>query len=103
MDHLFPDFYADGLEDRVNKFWDLSKALPLMRQLPDCCGPVVYKDWKFHSRARVGSRNPWRCDVRTKCLGCSQVRIYGVVVPAEMVRDKGQWIHWRTAKKLLSG
>lgn len=101
---LFPDAHASGVEERVAKVWDLSYPLPVPRIQPVClCGGVlVLKDWKFHERGKTGSAHPWRCDVRLKCVGCSVVTIYGVVIPKGMKRPQDGWISWREGREILS-
>lgn len=100
---LFPDAHAEGVADRVAAHWDLSWPLPVPARQPHCkCGgQQVLKDWKFHNRAKTGSAHPWRCDVRLKCVDCSLVDIYGVVVPKEMKPPKDGWITWREGKQML--
>lgn len=112
-EHLFPDAHTDGLVDRIEGHWDLDWPLPVPRFDPGCgyCGyAMVLKDWKFHLRS-TGSKSPWRCDVRLKCLGCGCVPIYGVAVPGAYYeaaalllgqRRMGSWINWREGKQVLS-
>lgn len=119
---LFPDAHSEGRDDRVAACWDLDWPLPIPRApllLCPCCSvgnpfptpTLVLKDWKFHSRSDVGSKQPWRCDVRLKCVGCSAVLTYGVAVPRQTY-DKARaamppgrlssWLHWREGKQLLA-
>lgn len=114
---LFPDAWTDGKDERIAEHWDLSYPLPVPRVVPLCpmCGPftrgggrLVLKDWKFHKRTRTGSKFPWRCDVRLKCVDCSYVPIYGIAIPQQMWEHAyahycqvNQWISWRKGKQVL--
>jgi hypothetical protein len=63
---------------------------------------MVLKDWKFHRRT-TSTAHPWRCDVKLKCIDCSVVPIYGVVVPKEMTPiRRGEWISWREGREILA-
>jgi hypothetical protein len=101
--HLFPDAHAEGVAERVARAWDLSWPLPIPKdQRCHCGGLLVCKDWKFHRRT-TGTAHPWRCDVKLKCIDCSVVPIYGVVVPKEMTPiRRGEWISWREGKEILA-
>lgn len=89
--------------------WDTSGLLPVPRRrlgCPFCGGDLAVKDWKFHQRSNVGSKSPWRCDVRLKCMTCGHVPMFGVLVSEDMFK-KGvgrfgrSWIHWRTGQEAL--
>lgn len=106
---LFPDAYAEGAAERSATFWDTSWPLPVPRWEPSCvlCGErLILKDWRWHKR-ETGSRSPWRCDVRLKCVGCGWVPQCGVLVTevewraAERARLVGRWVSWREGKGLL--
>lgn len=120
---LFPDAHAEGRDDRIAACWNLDYPLPIprgagMRLCPGCSAgnpfpqpSLVVKDWKFFTRDKVGSKVPFRCDVRLKCVTCSLVLIYGVVIPEEMYEAAkaaippgrlSAWIHWREGKRLLA-
>lgn len=109
---LFPDAHRAGLDDRVAEAWDLDWPLPVPRFDPVCANcheRLVLKGWKFHVR-NTGSKSPYRCDVRLKCIGCSVVPIYGVPVSKAMYdaaaarnrRATSSWIEWRTGKAWLA-
>lgn len=108
-ERLFPDAHRDGLEERVAAFWNLDFVLPTPRVEISClCGGVfVLKDWLLHERK--GKPKPFRCDVRTKCVGCSEVRLYGVWLPegaylrAKTLFPRSAWISWREGREALSG
>lgn len=108
---LFPDAHTEGLDDRVARSWDLSWVLPLPRFSAPCafCGDeYVLKGWKFHLR-QTGTKRPWRCDVRLKCLGCGHVPIFGVpltekqyeVGTAANRNSRSGWIEWRQGQRIL--
>lgn len=108
---LFPDAHAEGIDHRVAEHWDLDWPLPVPRRgspyCPVCKGRLVLKDWRFHKR-RTGGANPFRCDVRLKCISCSYVPIFGVPVPRPVYEaaTDGQmrpgWIGWREGKQKLA-
>lgn len=111
---IFPDAHRDGQDARIAQMWDLSWPLPVPHVMPSCPGCVfppgrmVVKDWKFH-RQRTGSKAPWRCDVRLKCIDCSLVTIYGIAIPEAMWQTAqdtfaktNQWINWRQGKQILT-
>jgi hypothetical protein len=110
---LFPDDHDGEALIRTQRVWDLSGPLPLPRyelRCPSCAiGHLAVKDWKFHSRSNVGSKHPWRCDTRLKCMTCGCVHIFGVVVPEEMftamskrlVTKSTSWIHWRAGRIII--
>lgn len=115
--NLFPDAHKDGQETRLARAWTLDYPLPVpARHRPlrcPCCGigDLVLKDWKFHTRQRTGSKAPWRCDVRMKCMTCGHVPIFGVPVTEayhSTATERGafahnrQWISWREGKRVLS-
>jgi hypothetical protein len=104
-EQLFPDVHAADVSARVALFWDLDWPLPVTREQQLCAGcafALILKDWKFHRRT-TDTAHPWRCDVRLKCTGCSEVRIYGVVVPKEMTPiRRGEWISWREGREILA-
>lgn len=109
---LFPDAHRAGQDRRVEQAWDLRWPLPVPRFdliCSTCHERLVLKGWKFHKRT-TGSKAPWRCDVRLKCIGCSVVPIYGVPISQEMFdaavarnrRSTSSWIEWRDGKAWLT-
>lgn len=111
---LFPDAHAEGRDERVRRLWCLDYPLPMpnddrLVECPCCRGPMIVKAWRFHTRASTGSPAPYRCDVRTKCTGCSLVLDYGVAVPEAMYRAAaktagvgvGRWVEWRQGRAAL--
>lgn len=116
LDTMFPDAFSEGVDERVTAQWDLSGPLPIPRfprYCPRCCIGTVYlysddetlvvKDWRFHERRTSGSPEPWRCDVRMKCVRCSLVLSFGVKVPKPMhaAAPHKNWIGYREGKALL--
>lgn len=105
---LFPDAHREGLQERVEAFWNLDFILPTPRAEVRCsCGGVfVLKDWLLHER--TGKADRFRCDVRTKCVSCSLVGLYGVRLSEAGYRrakrrfHKGGWISWRDGRTALS-
>lgn len=105
---LFPDAHDGDLRARVESFWNLDYLLPTPHEAISCSicgGAFVVKDWLLHERR--GKANPYRCDVRTKCVGCSEVRLYGVWLPEDNYRRAkrafrvGGWISWRDGRAAL--
>lgn len=81
---------VDEVEAAVRKVWQFG-PLPTFR--PDsgvCCGKCggqfLIRDWKVHFRPSSPT-SPFRCDVSTKCTGCSAVDTFGVVVPRDVWPD----------------
>lgn len=121
LDTMFPDAFAEGVDKRVAYYWDLTGPLPLPRFRRYCprCNiardflfredeSLVVKDWKFHERRSSGTSQPYRVDVRLKCVRCSLVLSFGVRVSADYYRANSRtlvhhngWISWRAGKALL--
>lgn len=107
---LFPDAHRDGQDARIAAAWCLDYPLPVpARHRPLRCpvcglGQMVLKDWRFHKVTQGGSKSPWRCDVRLKCLSCSYVPIFGITIPQALhdSAPKAGWIGWREGKAILA-
>lgn len=104
MPNVFPLFNHEQAFARVAAHWRIDDTpLPLPRFQPQCCGgEVLLKDWRYHHR-KTGSANPYRVDVRFKCLWCSRVWAHGIVVTREQyeARPSEGAISWRAGLELL--
>lgn len=98
---------TDNAEEACEKFWDMSGPWPVPRKeiKCPCCGKktLTLRDIWFH--AARWSKRPCRCTISFKCMTCSFVPTFGVIVPKEMVYE----IHggfkqykYREAKRFLA-
>ena len=86
---------VDDVHTAVAKVWDFTQTFPTIRpgtiSCGRCGGRFLIRDWKYHRNRTPHTSVPWRCDVSTKCVGCSAVDVFGVVVPQDVWRRVSRW------------
>lgn len=104
---VFPDFTTEETMERIHAMWNMSGPVPLPKfelHCPVCHSKeVLLKGALFHTRHKVSS-NPFRCDIKFKCIICSFTWQHGLVVPREMAiqHDLNRTIHFRELKRAIN-
>lgn len=104
---VFPEFTIEETMNRIHSKWEMSGPVPLPKfevKCPVCSEKKpLLKGALFHTRRKVSS-NPFRCDVKFKCIECSFVWAHGLVVPREMAvqHDFNRTIHFRELQRKIN-
>lgn len=102
-----PKFTEEELFDRIDRKWDFSYRVPFPKWdvvCPQGCDDTpLLKQWRFFKRTNTKSKNPYRCDVKFKCVCCSEVFDFGVVVTEDYFPGETQQINWKVIRDELTG
>lgn len=103
--NLFPSLSPDEVAEHINRRWQILGGIypmPAWTLVCPVCGSDEIQLRHHHFHRRPGKSNPFRCDVAVKCVECSHVFVFGVVVPAEIYARSEQRRHeWREVQEAI--